>query len=272
MNTRLSEGKVFRTAKKILGLAGLFAIALVCAGPTRAQSKPPQTDAAASSSAPANPAQVAQAAAPKPAAEPAATAGQSAPKGQSEGLNVHGHWTIVVKNPDGKVVSHTEFENSIVSGGKAILSDILGQQQTAGPWVIEILAPPSACSVTAIPFTSTTQVCAIVQGQPLPTTCGNNCVAGMPAPTVTNAPSVVIAGSITFPTGGPAATITSVATGMFVCPNNVPASVCAAGNVLVLVGSPFSGASNVFTAANLPTGVLVSPGQIVQVTVTLTFS
>ena len=41
-----------------------------------------------------------------------ATAGTAA-KGTQEGIKVHGHWTIEVRNPDGKVVTHTEFENAL---------------------------------------------------------------------------------------------------------------------------------------------------------------
>ena len=44
MNRRLNEGKVGRIAKRILDLAGLACLALVCAGADHAQSKPAQTD------------------------------------------------------------------------------------------------------------------------------------------------------------------------------------------------------------------------------------
>jgi hypothetical protein len=55
MNARLSKGNVLRTAKRILGLAGLAALALVCAGPARAQSNPAQTESTAARSAAAVP-------------------------------------------------------------------------------------------------------------------------------------------------------------------------------------------------------------------------
>jgi Na+-transporting methylmalonyl-CoA/oxaloacetate decarboxylase gamma subunit len=45
-------------------------------------------------------------------AQPAQT-GAPAAKGTHEGIKVHGHWTIEVKNPDGKLVTHREFENSL---------------------------------------------------------------------------------------------------------------------------------------------------------------
>lgn len=45
-----------------------------------------------------------------------ATAGDSTSGGGNhEGLKVHGHWTIEVRDPDGTVVTRREFENSLVT-------------------------------------------------------------------------------------------------------------------------------------------------------------
>ncbi len=60
---------------------------------------------------------------------------KSAPSGPREGITVHGHWTIEVHNPDGKLVSHNEFENSLSSGGY-LLSSILNRQYSTGYWSI----------------------------------------------------------------------------------------------------------------------------------------
>ena len=58
----------------------------------------------------------------QPAATPAAAAAQqpTAAKaeeqptgGMGEGIKVHGHWTIDVRNPNGSLASHTEFENKL---------------------------------------------------------------------------------------------------------------------------------------------------------------
>ena len=40
--------------------------------------------------------------------------------GRNEGIKVHGHWTIEVRNPDGKVVTHREFENALAQGGVTV--------------------------------------------------------------------------------------------------------------------------------------------------------
>jgi hypothetical protein len=45
--------------------------------------------------------------------------------GKHEGIKVHGHWTIEVKNPDGTRASRVEFENSLCCAGATALSGLL---------------------------------------------------------------------------------------------------------------------------------------------------
>lgn len=61
----------------------------------------------------------------------------SKPKGTQEGIKVHGHWTIEVRNPDGKLVSHTEFENSLVQpdGPQNLAALLLGTEVPGGYFV-----------------------------------------------------------------------------------------------------------------------------------------
>jgi hypothetical protein len=42
-------------------------------------------------------------------------------RGAQEGINVHGHWKIVVMNPDGSVYSVTEFDNTLHGNGAVSL-------------------------------------------------------------------------------------------------------------------------------------------------------
>jgi hypothetical protein len=52
---------------------------------------------------------------------------------------VHGHWIIDVKNPDGKLVTHREFENSLApTTGGQLLSALLGRQVGAYSWAVAI--------------------------------------------------------------------------------------------------------------------------------------
>ena len=138
-------------------LATLTALVFGLAGPSRAQSQstapksaPPGATATKVAVVDTNTAT--QTATAKPAAEPAA------PKGQHEGITVHGHWVIEVKNPDGKLVRRVEFENSIdpgfslpngpspitVPGGASLLSGLLTGKTTpgtVGPWAIMLAGP-----------------------------------------------------------------------------------------------------------------------------------
>ena len=129
MKTNEKQEAVAQIARRSLMLVGLLVGALCFAGPSRAQSKPAPSGATtpaqvgAGSAAP-----VTQATKPKPAAEPAA------PKGQSEGIKVHGHWVIEVKNPDGKVTTRREFENSLAgpngSDGSNLLAGLLSDRKS----------------------------------------------------------------------------------------------------------------------------------------------
>lgn len=101
-------------------------------------------------------------------AENSSTEEHSQRGGQHEGIKVHGHWSIEVHNPDGSLVRHVEFENSLdpgftapgqnnqppiaVPGGAAYLSGLLVGQWAApgqssgvlgGPanWYILLLGP-----------------------------------------------------------------------------------------------------------------------------------
>ena len=60
----------------------------------------------------------------KPAASPA--------KGMSTGITVHGHWVIVVKNPDGKVTARREFENTVQPLGETYLASLLAGNNSPG--------------------------------------------------------------------------------------------------------------------------------------------
>jgi len=83
-------------------------------------------------------------------AEPVTAApGKRAPKGNHEGITVHGHWTIEVRNPDGKVVSHTEFENSLQAFGATLLGYMLTGEIVPGGY--EVLLGSGALANTTGP-------------------------------------------------------------------------------------------------------------------------
>jgi len=60
---------------------------------------------------------------------------QSETPGRHEGIRIHGHWSIVVRNSDGSIAEQREFENSLDSEhAPTFLAKILGRQATPSFW------------------------------------------------------------------------------------------------------------------------------------------
>jgi hypothetical protein len=182
MKTKSKYEVIERISQRSLVLAALLAAGFICASVGHAQSSatpppgPAATPAAAGNATPTpvpavNTVPVTQAATPKPAAAPvnalASPAAQSSSKGSHEGIAAHGHWTIEVRNPDGKVAKHLEFENTLcttfvdpmsgvtVLGGDSTLTSLLAgisidptNVVVPGAWSIILGAPEPAIRVT----------------------------------------------------------------------------------------------------------------------------
>lgn len=58
--------------------------------------------------------------------------------GTSEGITVHGHWVIEVREPDGALVSRHEFDNALGYGGAETLAELLARDVSMGWWQIEV--------------------------------------------------------------------------------------------------------------------------------------
>ncbi|MFZ3329008.1 MAG: hypothetical protein WA197_00140 [Candidatus Acidiferrales bacterium] len=83
------------------------------------------------------------------------SASPASPKGMSTGIKVHGHWIIEVRNPDGSLVTHREFENEIQVSGVATLASLLARTATPGAWAIGLgdpVSPPCATSMAFVSF------------------------------------------------------------------------------------------------------------------------
>jgi hypothetical protein len=78
-------------------------------------------------------------------ASDAAPAAQ-APKGAGEGIKVYGQWTIEIRNRDGSIARHVEFENALTSEGPAILSGLLFGSLVPGSWALVVDGSSSPCS------------------------------------------------------------------------------------------------------------------------------
>jgi hypothetical protein len=193
--------------------------------------------------------------------------------GRHEGIQVHGHWTIEVRNPDGTVVTHREFENALVaSSGGPFLANFLnsnGSNVTPFLWAVSLDGPPS-CTLRA----NAPPSCVY-----LTPPCGDhNCVI-----TVPGVPSISFASdSQNLTTAAPASG--SPNAGSFVMNGSVVATAStsiAEVDTLLLTAAPpsFTLNSSQFTSAtagpNNPgftTPVAVAAGQTIAVTVIISFS
>jgi hypothetical protein len=292
MNARLSNGNVLRSAKRILGLAGLASLALVCAGAAWAQSRPTQTQSTAAPSAAAVPA-TSPGAIPSGSAPDAkqvvaqnSPAKPSAPKGQSEGIKVHGHWIIEVRNPDGKVVTHREFENALVTGtindGGAFLASILGRVVTPGSWAILLFIPGNGTSLAALGMDISepgSPEAAECTGSTATFTCSNT--LSLTAPSygidVFSGETLTLTGSGPVPsdlsTAASPAQIALVQTKSITCANG-PSVTPSSCSTSALSPAPlgFSFTSRTLDGINGdPSPVPVASGQTVQVTVVFSF-
>jgi hypothetical protein len=127
-------------------------------------------------------------------------------RGSHEGITVHGHWTIEVRNPDGSLVRHVEFENSldpgfttanptagqpplVIPGGAAYLSALLtgqwGAPVSPAGWQIALVGPGGLPNLTTsdpnaacdIALGTGAQIAACVIGPP--GTCGASPTPGL---------------------------------------------------------------------------------------------
>jgi hypothetical protein len=144
-------------ARRSLVLGSLLVLALTCASARNAQSSGPNAPTQVAKPATAT---EAQAQMPATSAKPAAAQTKAlhlpeeknSAKGAKEGISVHGHWTIEVRNPDGSVDKHVEFENGICPtqtglndniipntvypGAALFFSQLATGQSTLGAWMI----------------------------------------------------------------------------------------------------------------------------------------
>lgn len=181
--------------------------------------------------------------------------GHSGVGGPKEGIKVHGHWTIEVRDGTNGLILHREFENSIQQGALA-LAGILGRQNSSGFWGINLFVS-SNCNTPGA--SAANPVCSIfepISNLSATPSRSNNLVLAV----TNNGASLTLSGSIAAPVP---LQITSVQTVLSLCPATTSSTACATG-----VGV----SGNAFTSTNLTTPISVQGGQIVQATVVISFS
>ena len=233
------------------------------------------------------------------AAKPAGEEEEETAKPQKpghEGLKVHGHWKIVAKNPDGTVAREVEFENSLqIGGGDATLGQLLTGQSTIAEWAIGFngdtglcsvecfIAPVAAASDTLYAY-CTAEVAWVCFGGL--TTVYHPNVASSTPPYMTPV-SLVLTSNFTAASAGD---IVSVLTAPYVCTSYTDYVNDSKGTPYTPALSPVSAATCLtasttvgvpalellvfppFTTTYLPTPFQFSAGQLVQVSVTISFS
>ena len=242
---------------------------------------------------------------------------------EQEGIRVHGHWVIEVRNPDGAITARREFENSLQSTGASALASFLVGREVPGAWSVYLNgqglaggtaeagpcvpfsgvittngkvgpvgttgpASGTACVLTVAPnpqgdgsdWTSACEQAAPVNtglGTQAPPCSMNLTVSGPPLSS-----SITLAGNVTATSAG-AGTITDVETSLSLCVGS-NSLLSSPGNCATLFNNTGGTTSNlvfggdrVFTSRLLdglngdPAAVPYTPGQVINVVVTLSF-
>jgi hypothetical protein len=89
-----------------------------------------------------------------------------------DGIIVHGHWTIDIKNADGGLAAHHEFENALEPSGASALAQLLGRQSQPMTWRLELIGTNAGGACVRLAPTGTVTVAPLdpapgpVQGSP----------------------------------------------------------------------------------------------------------
>jgi hypothetical protein len=176
-----------------------------------------------------------------------------------DGVQVHGHWTVVVRSTSGKVVGRYRFHNDFVgaalgtSGGADALAEILSGGAAPGAWDLTIQG--SACPASNGNFCQMFMPAASPSFFASPPDTKNLTVT---APTSgTDAFTIVLQGDVTATSDGD---ITRVGSGLQKCPS------------AAAVGGDCGIGYNEITDRTLASPIPVSSGQDISVTVKLSFS
>lgn len=203
----------------------------------------------------------------KPVAATAKTQPAAKPSGgPQEGIKVHGHWVIEVRNPDGSLVTRREFENSLAPGGGRLLAQWLNRAGSPARWTVELgdytlTGPCNGGTFNGNP----TLYCFIVDSAANPMPSGTAVFATLTSIIGgANADQIIITGNATAISQGQ---IEYVATRQGTCVSfTAPRDCNAPGTVLQFT------VHDLRNAQGQPAPLSLAAGQIVQVTLTISFS
>jgi len=204
----------------------------------------------------------------------------SAAKPGQEGLKVHGHWKIVVKNPDGSIASTTEFNNALVTpgAGDSALVNFLTGSWVPGDWGIFFVDNSGWCKTgigcLLVDSTSSGPLGAVQANRisaPVYSGASNKIIAA----TATTSATLVISGAATATMNTSiiqVGTVTSECL-MVAAPTGPDDTNACLAITSATSNANFNGTgAEEFTLHVLPSAIPVVAGQIVQFTVTISFS
>jgi hypothetical protein len=179
-------------------------------------------------------------------------------RGKTEGIKVHGHWVLEIRNPDGSVASRKEFENSLATGtgnGAVLIAQLLAGGVTAGPWAVIIGVVTGGASYSLF-AAQTAALCSYLSSSPPVYPCSSSLtISG------TGAGQLIFQGST--PATTAAGGVAGVGTEVFTCANNTGPQSCLAQSGGFLGGPALTPAQG---------GMTIQVGQNITVTVTISFS
>jgi hypothetical protein len=210
--------------------------------------------------------------------------------GKREGIHVHGHWTIDVRNRDGTLATHREFENSLTAQGAQFLVNVLSSADVPGFWIVGLYSSSvtgpcfAAESGIAPPYGGLQSSCFLAElndtipwGSVNPSVFKTLTISEPTSGTYNR--DLLLSGSFTAPLAG---SFQSVFTAANLCaPTVLPAS-CNDSVALSPVGfsSGYEELYQLFTSTTFqsyfgsqlkPNPIPVATGQLVQVTVAISF-
>jgi hypothetical protein len=191
--------------------------------------------------------------------------------GNHVGIEMHGHWVIDVKNPDGSVAEHRDFENTIQNEGAEFLVGLMAGYTVPSDYGVTVQPPVNGTAPCAL---NQLQGCGMVRSltnSPGYQLCSTfTCTADLTyTPTISmfGANSFMMAGSFTATQAG---TISNVQTWWGTCVDPSTATGITQQSPSTCRGGSVVGYYNLSAASITAMSVVAS--QIVQVTVTISFS
>jgi len=179
----------------------------------------------------------------------------------AEGIKVHGHWKLDIFNAGGALDRSVEFENALATGGEQMLPLTLGRGMSVGPWsmLVEGLSGQPCNDGTEDTGCNITEVDPAVGDGP-------HVFRPLSVDTSTSG-ELVLSGSMTVTNS---TEIDKVSTSLLGCAPEVLPADCAAATEIGTFTEGGNFTVRFFTGP--PDPVAVTAGQVVTVSVTITFS